>query len=93
MANSERNMVPLPDSDRRHAGEAQRIGPAPHEQTLAVSLILRPREDAPALPDMDHWARTPLRQRRYLPRHDEGAAFGAVKPMSTRSSISPRDTV
>jgi hypothetical protein len=77
MPNSERNLVPLPGSDRTHPRGAHRTGPAPREQTLAVSLIVRPREDAPALPDMDHWARTPPRQRRYLPRHDEGAVFGA----------------
>src|SRR5271157_1496768 len=77
MPNSEKNMVPLPGSDRTHPREVGRIGPAPHAQTLSVSLILRQREDAPALPDMDHWARTPLRQRQYLPRYDDGAVFGA----------------
>ena len=77
MANSEQNIVPLPDSDRRHAGEVQRIGPAPHGQILAVSIIVRPGKDAPALPDMDHWEKTPPRQRRYLPRYDDGTAYGA----------------
>jgi hypothetical protein len=77
MANSEQNLIPLPGSDRTHPRGVHRIGPAPHGQLLAVSLILRPGKDAPALPDMDHWEKTPPRERRYLPRYDEGAVYGA----------------
>lgn len=77
MANSAQNAVPLPDSSRTQPRGVRRIGPAPPEKTLAVTFVLRPRVGAPELPDAEYWRRTPIRQRRYLPRFDDDPAYGA----------------
>ncbi len=76
MASSEQN-VPLPDSERAHARGVRRIGPAPPDRVLAVSFVLRRKPGAPDLPDAEHWQRTPVRRRRYLPRSGHDEPYGA----------------
>ena len=73
------NPVRLDGSERVHGPGARRIGPASPGETLHVIMILRPRRDAPPLPDMAHWAGTPPRMRSFPPREDVGAGYGAAE--------------
>jgi hypothetical protein len=79
MPPSRANPVRLEGSERFHKPGTRRIGPAGQAEILRVIVLLRPRPDAPPLPDMEHWARVPLRQRHALPRHDAAADFGAAQ--------------
>jgi len=45
------NYSPLAKTERRAARGARRIGPADPQETLSVSIRVRRRQDAPALPD------------------------------------------
>ncbi len=57
------NPVRLEGSERFHRADAKRVGEARAEDILPLILILRPREGAPPLPDLEQWAKTPIRQR------------------------------
>ena len=57
------NPVRLEGSERFHGADAKRVGEARAEDILPLILILRPREGAPPLPDLEQWAKTPIRQR------------------------------
>jgi len=65
---------PLEKSERYGAPGARRVGPANPQETLTVSIRVRRRPDAPALPDL---AATPSSRRPYLSREEFAARYGA----------------
>jgi hypothetical protein len=79
MPPSETNLVRLADSERFHRPGTKRLGPASLEEIVHIIMILRPRGNAPPLPDMEHWAKTPPGRRHFLPRHAAAAEYGAAQ--------------
>ena len=77
------NMPPqyrlLEGSERQIAPRARLIGPADPNETLPVSIYVRPHADAPALPDHDHWMATPPAQRSFLSRADLAQQLSATQ--------------
>src|ERR1700744_6480723 len=66
-------------SERRPRKNAKMIGDATPDEQVLINLHLRRRADAPPLPDMEHWANTPLKDRKYIKREEFGATYGASK--------------
>jgi len=71
------NYLPLEGSERFHNADTRRVGEAAPEEILQLILILRPRLDAPPLPDLEQWAKIPIRQRSASPRPDTVDDYGA----------------
>jgi hypothetical protein len=69
----------LPDSERRPAAGARRLGPAPADETLTVTVRVRRPPDAPPLPDHEHWMATPPGRRRFLSHEEYAQAHGAAQ--------------
>src|SRR5271155_2186863 len=73
------NYLPLEGSERFHKADTRRVGEAGLEDTVQLIIILRPRADAPPLPDLEQWAKTPFRERNAGPRRDPGDDYGASR--------------
>jgi kumamolisin len=73
----------LTGSERRVRKGAKRVGPADPKETVLISIYVRRRHDATALPDQDHFTATSLGQRELLSRadlaHRQGAAPHDIK--------------
>lgn len=67
----------LEGSEWRPAQGARNIGPADPNETLKVSVCVRPRPGSPELPDHAHWMATPPGKRRFLSVEEFGAKHGA----------------
>jgi kumamolisin len=67
----------LAGSERRVRKGAMRVGPADPEESLLVSIYLRPRPGAPSLPDQAYFAATPLGHRDRLSRAQLAESMGA----------------
>jgi kumamolisin len=65
-------------SERQPALGARRVRPADPNEHLSVSVHLRRPPGAPRLPDLAHWAATPLGRRRFLTRAEFAAQQGAA---------------
>jgi len=77
MPPSRANPVRLEGSERFHQPGTRRRGAARPEDVLRVVVLLRPRPDAPPPPDLEQWARIPIRQRP-VPPHP-AADYGAAQ--------------
>lgn len=71
------NRLPLPGSERPRPKAHVLVGPADEAQTLGVTVVLRRRPGAPALPDLNYWQNTPLRDQRVLTVTEYSALYGA----------------
>src|ERR1700760_4552447 len=69
----------LDKSHRQPPAGAVIVAPADAKETITVSIRVRRRPDAPALPDLNDLAATPRGEKRYLPREDFAAHFGAAQ--------------
>ena len=58
---------------------AHLIGPADANEHLRVIIRVRQRPDAPLLPDLAHWAKTPPKKRMFLTREELAARHGATQ--------------
>jgi pro-kumamolisin-like protein/subtilase family protein len=67
----------LVGSERVPPRGAKRVGPADPNETISVIFSLRRRPDGAPVPDFDHFARTPLSQRRRLTAEEFAAKYGA----------------
>jgi kumamolisin len=67
----------LEGSERQPAASARRLGPADPDETVTVTIRVRRRSDAPALPGLDDWAATPPARRTFLSREDFARRYGA----------------
>ena len=79
MPPSNANPVRLEGSERSHQPGTRRIRAANPDDVLHVIVLLRPRPDAPPLPDMEQWAKLPIRQRRAASHHASAADYGAAQ--------------
>ena len=70
---------PLKGSKRFLSPSARLVGPADEKEMLTVSIRLRRRPDAPALPDQQTWAATPVTQRKFLSPEDLTSRIGAAQ--------------
>ncbi|MBV8813298.1 MAG: choice-of-anchor D domain-containing protein [Verrucomicrobia bacterium] len=57
---------PLPGSERPPVSGAVVIGPVERNELVSATLRLRPRPDAPAEPDLEHWQQAAAHGRRFL---------------------------
>ncbi len=71
------NYTPLEKTARRLARGARRVGPADAQETLTVSIRVRRRADAPALPDLQHAGPPTVGGAAPLSREDFAARYGA----------------
>ncbi len=69
--------IRLEKSERHAVPNAKLIGPANADEVMTVSVRVRRRAGAPALPDMDHWMSAPAGKRQYLSREELANQFGA----------------
>jgi hypothetical protein len=68
---------PLEASERTLRAGAKRTGPANPDEILTVSVRVRRRSDAPALPDPAFATATPRRGKPHLSREEFAARYGA----------------
>src|SRR5215475_10742148 len=80
MPNIPEGYLRLEGSERRAAQGARLIGPADANEKLSLSIRLRRRPGAPALPDQDYWAATPPDKRQFISRSELAAQCGAAQP-------------
>ena len=73
------NFKALGSSDRKAREGARRVGPADPKEMLTVSVRIRRRPGAPALPDPAKIAARPRGKKNYLSRQDFAARYGASK--------------
>lgn len=71
------NFSPLVKSERRIARGARRIGPADPQETLSVSIRVRRRSDAPALPDAQQAGAATSYSGPILSREEFARTYGA----------------
>ena len=71
------NYRALTASERKPRTGAKRTGSVDPNEILTVSVRLRRRPDAPALPDLNNLAATPRGEKQYLSREDFAAQYGA----------------
>jgi Pro-kumamolisin, activation domain len=69
---------PLHGSERHTAVGARRMRAADPQDELSVTIRVRRRPDAPELPDQAYWAAHPPGQRRFIPRDQFAARYGAL---------------
>jgi kumamolisin len=84
------NYKRLEMSERKPALGARRVGPADPKEILSVSMRVRRRPDAPALPDMNEWA-TPVGARKFFSREEFAARYGARQDDLDRAAEFARD--
>jgi Pro-kumamolisin, activation domain len=75
---------PLPEGYRQLAGSerkprsgARRVSAADPNETISVTICVRRRPDAPAVPDQEYWAKVPPGRRKFLTREEFTAQYGA----------------
>jgi kumamolisin len=73
------NFKALDSSDRKPRVGATRIGAADSKEILKVSVRIRRRPDAPALPDPADMAARPHGEKNYISREGFAARYGASK--------------
>ena len=66
----------LPGSERAAASDARRVGPAPADETVKLTVVLRRRPDGPAVPDDRHYLATPPSARRRLSADEFAQRYG-----------------
>lgn len=69
----------LEGSERHARRGASLVGPADGNEKLSVSIRVRRRPGAPALPDQEYWVRTPVGKRKFLSRAEFAARYGAAQ--------------
>jgi len=68
------------EGSERHARRGARlVGPADGNEKLSVSIRVRRRPGAPALPDQEYWVKTPVGKRKFLSRAEFAARYGAAQ--------------
>lgn len=67
----------LENSQRAARADTKQIGPAGPEEILPLTLCVRPRAGAPALPDQDHWETSLPGERRFLTSTEFGERYGS----------------
>jgi pro-kumamolisin-like protein len=73
-----RGSTPLAGSERSRPETHKLIGPVPGEERIGITIVVRSRPDAPPLPDLEHWHRTPLAERRFLSPEEYADKHGAA---------------
>jgi kumamolisin len=68
----------LENSTRHIVPKAKRVGPADPNEVISITITVRRRPGAPALPDQEHWATTPPGERRYVTAEEFTAQYGAA---------------
>jgi kumamolisin len=66
----------LPGSERAALSDARRVGPAPADETVRLTVILRRRPNGPGVPDHLHYLGTPPSQRRRLSEDEFAERYG-----------------
>jgi kumamolisin len=69
----------LEGSQRVARGGARLAGRADGDEKLSVTIRVRRRPDAAALPDMEYWVKTPPGQRTFLSREEFATLYGAAQ--------------
>ena len=68
---------PLPGSERPQVPGSTLIGAVERSESVAATLRLRPRADAPSEYDLEHWQRTPPHGRRFLSADEYMRSYGS----------------
>ena len=75
----QRGRTPLAGSERRRPKTHKLLGPVADDETIGVTVVVRARLDGPPLPDLEHWQRTPLAERRFLTPEEYAERHGAAE--------------
>lgn len=68
----------LENSTRHVVPKAKRVGPADPNEMISITITVRRRPGAPALPGQEHWATTPPGERRYVTPEEFDSQYGAA---------------
>jgi hypothetical protein len=71
--------VRLEGSQRRPLPGARRVGPADPDETFTVTVRVRRRPGAPAVPDHGHWMNTPPGRRNFITHDEFSKTYGAAR--------------
>ena len=69
----------LPNSERRKAPGATRVGPSDPKENISVTIRVRPRPGGPPPPDLNLMTAAPPRERKRLSREEYATAYGAAQ--------------
>jgi hypothetical protein len=67
----------LTGSERPRPSTSRDLGPLAADDEVSATLVIRPRQGSPALPDHQHWDNTPPGQRQYLSPEQYAETYGA----------------
>jgi kumamolisin len=81
----------LEDSERRRRKGARLVGPAHGSDSLSVTVRVRRRKDAPALPGQEYWCKTRPGKRKFFSRAEFAARYGAAQTDLDRVASFARD--
>jgi len=68
----------LENSTRHIVPNAKRVGAADPDEVISITISVRRRPGAPALPSQEHWAAAPPGERRYVTSEEFAAQYGAA---------------
>ncbi|MDR3451887.1 MAG: choice-of-anchor D domain-containing protein [Rhodoferax sp.] len=69
---------PLPGSERPQVPGSVLIGPVDAAEKVALTIRVRPRPEAPADHDLDHWQKTPPGKRQFLSADEYMRTYGSA---------------
>src|ERR1700744_4722536 len=70
--------VRVPGSERPRPASHRLLGPLAEDERLGVTILVRPAPGSPALPTLEDWQKTPLRERTFLTPEAYAQRHGAA---------------
>jgi kumamolisin len=68
----------LAGSERPRPASHRHLGPAAPAETVAITLVVRRRQNSPPLPDLEQWRNTPRGMRKYISPQQYAQTYGAA---------------
>jgi kumamolisin len=80
-------MIAIPNSARPRPETCRLLREVGLDEKIAFAILLHPHQNAPALPDLEYWQRTPLWERKF-PTEEERAKMYCSSPEDMKAVIS-----
>jgi kumamolisin len=71
--------IPIPGSERPRPSNSCLVGPVSPEKNIHLNILVRRRPDAPPVPDLAYWQKTPLSERRHVSPEEYREKYGAMQ--------------
>jgi kumamolisin len=68
----------LPGSERHRPSNSRLVSPVSPEEDIHLNVVIRRRPDAPPVPDLAYWQKTPLLQRQHISPQEYRETYGAA---------------